>query len=161
MYFPLIRQPRWKVKLLWQYVFTMFHNTRIFRNLSACNYSSLEWRKHYAFYFLIKTNMKKSIYLKSLIWWITDNRFTDSVNKRAQCLFCSRKTYQKCTACSIEICDKCFYSSKHLNYVGTDKFKHKRKPINWNWKIIHLCMCIGDLAIVRDISAILQTHVTE
>ena len=44
-YFPIIRQSRWKVKLLWQYIFSIFHNTRIFRNLSGHNYSSLEWRK--------------------------------------------------------------------------------------------------------------------
>eukprot|EP01129_Flabellula_baltica_P003137 TRINITY_DN1297_c0_g2_i2.p1 TRINITY_DN1297_c0_g2~~TRINITY_DN1297_c0_g2_i2.p1 ORF type:complete len:100 (+),score=5.48 TRINITY_DN1297_c0_g2_i2:362-661(+) len=99
----------------------MFHNTRIFRNLSGCNYSSLEWRKHLCLLLSDQNKYEEEHELKT---------FTDSFNKRAQWLFCSHKTYKKCTACSIGICDKCFYSSKHLNYVGTDKFKKKRKPIN-------------------------------
>jgi hypothetical protein len=44
-YFPIVRQHRWKVKVLWMFIFTMFHNARMMWNLVHEEpKSGIQWR---------------------------------------------------------------------------------------------------------------------
>ena len=117
-YFPLVRQTRWKVKLLWHYVFSIFHNTRMFRNMAGCDYDSKTWRQELC---------QEFSHLGQYDQEHEYQQFTTQVNKRANCFFCSKKTYHKCTACTIGICENCFSHTDHLNHINSDQFKQKRK----------------------------------
>jgi len=114
--FPILRETRWKVRILFLFIFTLFHNARMLHNLSSpIKFSSKVWREKICDELIQKVEYKQHKRIKK---W--------NKNARQYCQLCNEViTNSICEGCQMPVCQTCYQIEQHMNYISTESYKIK------------------------------------
>jgi len=115
--FPERRETRWKVRVLFLFIFTIFHNSRMLYNLGNKYVKSKVWRRRICNELSAEIEYKRHKLTKIY-----------KRNSRRKCHLCKlRVTNAICEGCNMSMCKTCYESSPHMDYVASELYKVKNR----------------------------------